>query len=131
MGPRRTGVVGVNDLELADFHHQVDARLARVEAEVDGLLSVKKWIMSLVLVFTLQLGGFVYGYGGMSERLDNTVRSVQINTEDRFYRSEAEAMETSIRRELELQTQIVQERYQSTLNRLRALEVEVHGRASE
>jgi phosphodiesterase/alkaline phosphatase D-like protein len=104
--------MGDSDLNPGELNAlaQVTTRLNRIEMEMDGLVSVKKWVMSLVAIFIVQMGGFIYGYGGMSERLENTVEIVRANTADRFYRTEAITLESSLRREIEFQQKITDQK---------------------
>lgn len=115
----------VNREELLQFHHQIDTRIARVENELDNLVSIKKWVMSLVLIFILQLGGFIYGYGGMSERLDNTVAVVETNTNDRYYRAEALALERELKAQVTSLRGLLTERKEATDVRIKYLEKRV------
>lgn len=115
----------VNREELLQFHHQIDTRIARVENELDNLVSIKKWVMSLVLIFILQLGGFIYGYGGMSERLDNTVAVVEMNTNDRYYRAEALALERELKSQVTSLRALLTERKEATDVRIKYLEKRV------
>ena len=80
--------------------NQINTRLSRVELEVDNLIGIKKWVMSILFVFVIQLIGFFYGYGGMSTQLDTVTVAVQVASKDRFYRTEAVAMELNLRREI-------------------------------
>jgi predicted sugar kinase len=107
--PENEGL-GVTKDELILFTSQVGARLNRIEVEIESLVSVKKWVMSLVAVLVLQFGGFIYGYGGMSERLENTVLAVRSNNDNRFQRSEAIALENTIRREMDYKGRLDEQR---------------------
>ena len=91
---------GVNRVEMLEFTGQIDRRVSRVEHEIDALISVKKWLMGMVMLAILQLSGFVYGYGSMNERLDNTVDAVKEAAKDRYYRTDALALERNLRREM-------------------------------
>ena len=108
--------------ELFEFTGQIDRRITRVETEVDNLLSIKKWVMGLVAIFIVQLMGFVYGYGGMAERLDNTVTAVELSAADRFYRSEAITLENNLRREIGDMKKLMLERRDNMNNRMNSLE---------
>ena len=90
----------MNDHDEISQINQINTRLSRVELEVDNLVGIKKWVMSIFIVFIIQLVGFVYGYGGMSNQLNTVTDAVQIAAKDRFYRTEAIAMELNLRREI-------------------------------
>ena len=79
---------------------QINTRLARVELEIDNFVGIKKWVISILFIFVVQLMGFVYGYGGMSTQLDTVTENVKIAAKDRFYRTEAVSMELNMRRDM-------------------------------
>ena len=90
------------DKELDPLYEisQINTRLARVELEIDNFVGIKKWVISILFIFVIQLVGFFYGYGGMSNQLDTVTDNVKIAAKDRYYRTEAVAMELNVRRDL-------------------------------
>ena len=90
----------MDDHDEVNQINQINTRLSRVELEVDNLIGIKKWVMSIFLVFIIQLVGFFYGYGGMSNQLNTVTAAVQVAAKDRFYRTEAVALDINLRREI-------------------------------
>lgn len=113
---------GVDRIEMLEFTGQIDRRVSRVEHEIDALIGVKKWLMGMVMLAILQLSGFVYGYGSMNERLENTVVAVKEAAKDRYYRSEALSMERNLRREIAEVKSLMLEKSTSQTNYVLSIE---------
>ena len=80
--------------------NRIYTKLGIMEVEMDDFKVIKNRLMSLIVIFVIQLCGFAYGYGAMVNQQENTRELVIALGVDRYFKSEAIRFENEIRRDL-------------------------------
>lgn len=50
--------------------HSLDTRLTVIEADLDRLTNIRKWMLSFVGLFLIQFTGFIYGYAQLEQKVE-------------------------------------------------------------